>query len=45
MNGSSSRGKISFILFNFVNVKENWTHLPEKNWQSGAKINTILRPS
>ena len=30
-NNNSSRGKMSFIQFQCVNVKGNWTHLAEKN--------------
>ena len=32
--------------FNFIlQIKENWTHLAEKNLQPGVMINTILRLS
>ena len=42
MNDNSPEGKISFVLFHSVNVKENWTHLAEKNPQPGAKVTTIF---
>ena len=45
MNNSSSERKVFFISFHSVNVKENWTHLAEKNSQPGAKITTIFRLS
>ena len=31
--------------FHSANFKGNWTHLAEKNLQSGAKINAISRLS
>ena len=43
MNKNSSRDKMPFSQFHCVNVKENWTHLVEKNSQSGAKIITKFR--
>ena len=42
MNDNSSRGKMYFIQFNFVNVEENWTHLARKNSQPGAKVDAFL---
>ena len=43
MNYNNFGRKMSFIQFNFLNVKGNWAHLAEKNSRPGAKITTILR--
>ena len=45
MSGNSLRETAYFIYFHSVNVKENWTHLAQKNSQPGAKINKIFRLS
>ena len=38
MSDDSSRGKMYFFKFYFVNVKGNWTHLAQKNLRPGARI-------
>ena len=45
MNDNSSQGKIYFIHFHSVNVKENWMHLALKNSWPGARINVVFRLS
>ena len=45
INDNSSEEKISFDYFHFGNVKGNWTHLVQKNSQSGAKVTTIFKLS
>ena len=45
MNGNSSRGKMSFVLFHLVNVKGNCTHLAKKNSRQGAKILAMYKLS
>ena len=45
MSDDGSRGKMYFIYFHSINVKGNWTHLPEKNSRAGARINAIFRLS
>ena len=45
MNDNSSEGKIFFVYFHSVNVRENCTHQAEKNSRPGAQITTILRLS
>ena len=31
MDDNSSRGKVSFIYFSYVNIKGNWAYLVDKN--------------
>ena len=42
---NSSGEKMSFIQFNFANIKRNWTPLAEKNSQLWAKITLRFRLS
>ena len=41
MNDNSFGGKRTITWLYFVNVKENWAHLAEKNSKAGAKITTM----
>ena len=41
MNDNSFGGKMTITWLYFVNVKENWAHLAEKNSKAGAKITTM----
>ena len=45
MNDNSSEGKMSFDEFHSVNVKRNWAHLAEKNWEQEVKITATFRLS
>ena len=39
MNDNSSRGKMDFIQFQPVNVKQNWTHLAQKySWPGASNL-------
>ena len=43
MRDNSSQGKMYFIHFHSVNIKEIWTDLAHTNSQQGARINAIFR--
>ena len=43
MRDNSSQGKMCFIHFHSVNIKEIWTDLAHTNSQQGARINAIFR--
>ena len=42
MNNNSSEGTVSFAWYHSVDIRENLTHLGEKNSRPGAKIPIII---
>ena len=40
MNDNTSRGKMSTVYFQYINVKGNWAHLVQKNSRPGSKVIT-----
>lgn len=40
MNDNTSREKLSSVYFQYINAKENWAHLAQKNSRPGSKVTT-----